>query len=314
MKGGVATVIIVLAIIGVAIYFLWPYLSQLFAHKPSQFTPTYKNDIITIEEVYISNTKPYAGTEVIIELYVKNNGDLKVNRVKVKPDSDGFRITKLECEGTNPRDNICVFEGENAIESLDERKIAVTLQAPSKDIIKVSPIPLSIYFYVEYDYSGYRTANIPIIDGTTRTKPMSKFSVSTPSYGPIVLSFELVPRRETKVDKTVIKEYWGVPNQPFEIKFSFEDIVKKGRQVNITKGNIRLNITEPLREAPPCDFERKDNLLLSNKDILVPEEIICYFNSSEITQPEVTASIKAEFNYTYEFSRTETITVQPWPE
>jgi hypothetical protein len=260
----------------------------------------------------------------MISFSVRNKGDKKVDRVRVLIKHLGLSLLKLECEGTKPIDNnICMFNGTNAIDSLDERKVSITLQAPSPEIIKDTPLPLSVTFNIEYDYSGYRIANIPVIDGKTRTRPLGKFSQSNPSYGPILLEFGLAPKTETAIDKTIIREYWAVPNQPFEVTFDFKDIIGKARNVNISKENISVTITDPLEVSTPCNFEKKEReeleekttLLKPIKDVLVPEtKLMCYFVSSDITEPEITASIKAEFNYTYKFELTETFTVQPLPK
>jgi len=318
---GLAGAIIFLIIIGAGIFLLLPYISKI--RQPTIPTPEieYKNDIISIEDLYISNSKPYAGSPVIIEFLVQNNGDEKVDWVKVNfydiPEAeDGFKVKKLDCQDTQPQDNKCIFEGENAIDSLDLRKVSLTLEAPPEEVI-VSPLEFIIRYSIEYNYSGYRKATIPIIDAETRLKPLGKFTESKSSYGPIQLDFELVPRGETKIETQVVKEYWGVPNQPLEIKFSFNDVVKKAKSINITKGNVKLNISNLTEtEMYPCDFNRTGDTLVSTRDVLVSKEkLLCYFlNSSVILQPEISTMVSAEFIYNYEFKDSQKITVQPIPE
>jgi len=316
MKGQAAVVIIILVVVGVAIYFFWPQISQLFppSGNGGVVTPEYKNDIMEIQDIYISNLKPYAGTKVQIKFWIKNNGDREVEKVKVNfYNLPGFENPEISCElpSEPSTTHSCVLENMG---SLDQREVSLTLDA-SKEIM-AKPEAFKISYSIEYNYPGYRIANIPFIDGVTRTHPMNKFSESGANYGPIVLNFELQVRKEINVGEQVIKEHWAEPNLPFEVTFNFKDVVGKASpKVNILNESIRLNVSQFLTKTEPCDFKIKNDILISTKDVLVPGKLICFFiNSSAIDQPETLVSIKAEFNYTYKFGGSKTFTIQPLPE
>jgi hypothetical protein len=325
MKGQAAVAIIVIVIIGVALYFFWPQINELISTgNGGVIIPEYENDIISVEDLYVSNKKPYADTPVTIKFFVKNNGDEKVEKVRVNfYDLPGFEDPEISCD--QPSDPIdthgCIFK---EMESLEMREVVLTLKAPPSEII-FSPEVFKISYNIKYNHSGYRIANIPIIDGKTRETPMGEFSVSDTGYGPIVLDFELQAQKEIQIDEKIIKKYWAVSDQPLEVRFSFEDIIGKADQVNILEKDIKLEVIGPLNRSEPCDFsmegeiahepsEAGSTLLVSTKNITVPEELLCFFTPKQIDMPETTASIKAQFNYTYEFFKSISFEIQPLPE
>jgi len=298
----------------------------------------YSNDIITVEERVVSTLNPYAGSTTTIDFLVQNNGD-RIEGVDVEVnffDIPGFNVTRLHCQN-----NETLAEGIGCyfrhIPPLDVRKVALTLQAPPSDII-ATPTTFTLSYYIAYNYTGYRKADIPVIDDITRHEPIAKFSQSTPSYGPVVFDFEPPVGREKKEDGKIIKEYWGVQGRPFEVKMRIEHVgsssVGSVQPINISKGSVKLELKGDLRRAKgfPCNFcnatrpgdcpsEMQDVLigkdgryLFSEKDVIVPSELMCNFETTKTTQPEVIATIWAEFSYTYKYIRTETFTVQPIPK
>jgi len=318
-KGGAGKVIVVLVILAIALYFLWPYIQELIpsGNGNGPPPPEYSNDIITVEDIYISNLKPYSDSVTIMEFTIKNNGEMDVSNIEVNFfDIPGFTVEEITCEGEAPPANQvkCSQNEFGAIESMDTRRISLRLKAPSV----TSETSLIVSYSVKYDYSGYRKVDIPIIDGVTRKEPMTEFTQSTPTYGPIVLEMEPPVGRERKEDSTIIKEHWVVGEIPFEMKFNFRHIGSSSvgiikQPINISEGDIALTLTDIERNTPCPDF---DSALKSTKSVLIPgnEDLICYFRPETVPDPEVSATIIAEFNYTYEYIRTETFTVQPLPQ
>jgi len=322
-KGQVGKIIIILIIVGVLAYVFWPSIQKLLTTDGDQNgngQPQYKNDKITIESYSVSNTEPYEGSTVTIELWIKNNGDREVDDLEVNFfDVPGFDVTAINCDGTvtnNPTEIKCDSDDFDTIESMDIRMIVLTLKAP-EEIISSSQFTVS--YYIQYKYSGYRIANIPIVDGITRQTPLSTFSQSEATYGPILLEFESRIGRTRIEDGRTIKEYWSRMNEPFEVKMNFKHVGSSSigtiKPVNITKGNVKLDLNNSLVKRDPCNFEEKNSYLVSKKDILIPNTLICNFiNSSYFKEPESLAVINAEFNYTYEYIKTQTFTVKPMPE
>lgn len=305
-------------------------------------TTNYKNDIITVEDYSISTMNPYVGSMTTIEFSIKNNGDETVKEVEVNFfDRPGFSVDELFCEGIEefklgsgnscesdsgcPANEFCDLSVKKCyngclftnIESLDFRTIGLTLKAKSSGTYTVS-------YSVDYGYSGFRKADIPIIDGVTRKSPIATFSQSTSTYGPVTLEFEPPVGRETKEGSKVTKEYWIVGDRPFEVKMNFEHVgsssVGSIQPVVISIGNVKLDLRGSLAIGQsgttklPCDFSEYGNLLFSDKDLEVPGELTCNFQSASTVELETMATIWAEFNYTYKYIKIETFSIQSLEE
>jgi len=303
----------------------------------------YKNDIITVEDYSVSSLNPYVGSMTTLDFIIKNNGDKKVEWAEVIFfDRPGFNVNELFCEGTKElkfgsgtaceSDSDCPVNTNEFcdlsvkkcykgclftdIESLDFRAVSLTLNANS-------PGTYAISYSVKYEYSGFRKADIPVIDGITRKEPIAKFSQSTPTYGPVVMDFEPPVGRQRKEDDKVIKEYWIVGDRPFEVKMNFKHVGSSSvgtiQPVNISKGNVKLDLRRSLiigvhdTTKLPCDFYEENNFLFSKKDVLVPEKLLCNFQSTPLEGPETMATIWAEFSYTYKYIKTENFNVKPLP-
>jgi len=352
---GIGKAIIVLIILGVALYFLWPYLQELISTGGHNYHPPIKckSDIITVEGSTISNSNPYSGSTTTLTFLIKNNGDRVLDDVEINFfNVPGFNVSELRCEinemfgsKRSCNSNADCQSGEQIgefcdltakkcykgclykeIDPTDTRETSLVLQVPPVN----SPTPLAISYYIRYNYSGYRTANIPIIDGVYRTRPFSQFSQSTPGCSPVVLEFESRVGSERREDSKIIKEYWSRVNEPFEVKMNFKHVGSSLlgiiQPVNLTAGSVKLDLNNSLIKASgPCNFcditesdcpvKKDSNYLFSKKNVLVPGTLICNFeNSSFFQEPEMTAVINAEFNYIYQFTRTERFTVQPLPK
>ena len=281
----------------------------------------YKNDIITIEDYYVSNVEPYPDEVVTIEFLVQNNGEATVPRVEIGfPTHPGFEITELFCEGGSIMDDdACVFDSSTQfgeIESLDSRRVLIELK--TIDVKLLDPQSYTTYYYVKYIHTGFKEMNIPIIDGTTITEPQSQYSESSSTYGPIQMSFELVPRGESVVDGRTTKKYWGVGEMPFKVEMHFTHVGSSSigtiSDPRIEAGNVKIDLRNSLTATRPCDFyaegDDTDSVLISDDDVKIPGELSCNFMSVQFDDPETTATIKAEFDYEYRFGNYEQFEIQ----
>ncbi len=235
----------------------------------------FKNDIVTVENYFVSNKAPYEKSNTNIEFEIHNNGDQKIPYLEVEFfDLPGFAIDEsvkgLDCNepiGERAKDAAgkllpkCIFTDNNALEILDARSIALQLKS-TEDVD--SPTPHTVSFAVRYVYFGSRDVSIPVIDGQTRKQPLTKFRQSDPSVGPIVLDMDPSIEREIAVGDKTIKENWAIGGSnplPFLAKFKFKHvgtIKEKIKDVNILATSVRLNVLG-LKTEECTDFCQKDD-------------------------------------------------------
>jgi len=290
----------------------------------------YSDDIITIGDYYVSNKNPYPNSPVIMEFYIENNGEDKVTRAEVGfPNYPGFNPESFElsCEATEAVDldgdadsvrEACVFED---LDPQDSRRVLLT--ANTIDSNPITPKKYTIYYYVEYDYSGFRKIDIPVIDNNQKEMPSAEYSQSTSTYGPIELEFDLPARGEKVVGGETVTEYWGVKEVPFNVEFNFDHVGSSSigsiRDTVIEPGDVVLDLRDSLIVATDsegnvlnCDFvEGEDGKLYSDKEIEVPEKMDCTFVSTDFEDPETTASIWVSFDYEYHYDLSEQFELQP---
>lgn len=307
----------------------------------------FKNDIVTIDNYFVSNVAPYEKGETSIQFDIHNNGDRKIPYLEVEFfDIPGFEIVSnsLKCE-PEPISRVsgskCIFAendvDKNALEPLDARSI--TIQLNSTENIS-SPTPHTISFAVRYIYFGSGQASIPVIDGVTRKQPLTKFRLSDPSVGPIVSDIDPSIEREVVVGDKTIKENWAIGGAnplPFSAKFKFKHIgtIEKVKDVNISQYNVRFGISG-LDVSDSCgdfkafgpgaitdkfeidgvtyQFPAKGTSYFSTKHVLVPFDILSCTFKPNINQPEYSASISVFFTYKYEFIKSQDFVVQPLPK
>jgi hypothetical protein len=268
----------------------------------------YKNDLISLEHFSVYPKNPYAGSIVTLQFYVKNNGNLPVERASVEFSLAGgaFSVQELRCQDGTSSGNSCQFTN---LELLDMKKVTFVIKAPT-DIKALTPFTIS--YKVSYDTSSYRQANIPIVDGVERTAPSTKYKESSPTYGPIQADFEPPVGMETIENNKVIKEYWGTEGQPFLLKVNFKDVasstVGKAKKFTLPAGAVSLTLNNvQAASGLPCDFEGG----VSKKEVKVPGSLFCNFIPSDLTQVEGTAVIGVNFDYTYEYEKSITLNVMP---
>ncbi len=312
--------------------------------------PTLKNDVIAIENYFVSSVSPYENTPVILQFDIVNNGDQSTPYSEVEFfDVPGFSINSLKCEPSHVSrsgvNNKCFFDGNAFLEPLDRRTITVGL-TPNEQIS--SPTPHTVSIAVRYVYFGSRDVSIPVIDGQTRTKPLSSFRENEPSVGPVVLNIDPSLERSVQVGDKTIHENWAVGGStplPFLVRFEFKHIGSlKERILDINVSDLRLDLGGLSAEGicdfcipsegcnHPIEFYVPDlsagyfqniNVLkdmlddydhFSKKSVRIPtESLICTFKPVPSPQPEYSATISAMFAYKYEIIKTQDFVIQPLP-
>jgi len=273
--------------------------------QPSGNEVKYKNDIITVEQTIISNSNPSPGSSTSVNILLKNNGDKTVENVKVSFNNIvGLGLKELYCEEGEKEGNSCIFSFEKG----DTKSITVILEVPEQTIR--NPF---IEYTVSYPYEGYREASIPIVSDISRT-PIGKFSQSSPSIGPVLLEFEFPVQRTTTIDKQVIKEYWVIGNEPFELKIKLRYVgtITNYDPIKIEKNNFVIDLKNSFEKASElyCEFEEYGGKLSPKEDVKVPSEFVCNLKSTLTPEPEAMGSISAEFSYTFQFRKREVFSVK----
>lgn len=300
-------------------------LSGCLSNQNASIGPSYSNDVVTIEDYYVSNLNPYADTQVEIDFLLQNNGERPVSHLTLDVNAPpGMQIASLTCQGITSADitggKECVYNYANsrdAIQPFDVRSVSLILQTPSQQMV-LKPTPFTVSYSVQYSYVGYRKADLPVVDGVTLRKATSTYSESTPSYGPIRMDFSIPARAEHVEGEQVVKEYWGVKGEPFEVAFAFTDVASQAYKASspaIGVGAIRLDTKGSLQIAPglPCDFN--PTTWTSNREVdKLPGQLRCSFVSNDFVEPQIFATLWANFTYNYGFAKTQTFQVQPLSE
>jgi len=274
---------------------------------------SYKNDIITQESLSVFPTNPYAGGVTTIQFLVQNNGDKNVERAVVDffdLAAGAFKVHDLQCEdGQKIGDAACQF----SIEPQDYKKFILKLQAPSKGINAKTDFTIS--YSISYDYSGYRQADVPVIDTSMQKPNLLNYRESRPSYGPVQAEFEPPIGMTRQVEGRTVTEYWATRGQAFFARINFKDVAKvsatSGKAVNmvIPKGQVSLvlegvNIVEDLQ----CDFDSSGK---PKDDVRIPDSLYCSFMPNDFEQMEAKVSLGITFSYAYTYSKSLLLSVLP---
>ncbi len=341
MRGSSAVTIVAIIVVIAGIGFF--ALQYLPGGIPS-VNINYKNDVIAIEDVFLSNSKPYEGTDTTLQFNVVNNGDKKVKNVILTFESTGggFDAIKnpsdLKCADVDPQAITYTVDGKevpeykkcvfNEIDSLGLKHISLTLHA----VETLTDSPYNIKYSVQYDYIGQRIATIPIIDSSTRSRPISRFSQSTSSIGPLVLEFQAGEAREFTEGGKKVTGYWLEYGTSAEVKMNLKNIgIGSNDDIRVNEKTFTLDTKGTLSSSGVCNFvvdaQKNDGLLYYCRNlnpsgsgcdlgqpmrpVKLPAQLSCNFNPSQkLSAPEVSATILASFDYTYKFTKTQQVTVR----
>jgi len=288
----------------------------------------YKNDVITVEN-YVAETEPVPGGVAIIKFDVMNNGDRTVPKAVVNFfDTKGLKTT-VKCNGGfSLSDSSCEYDN---IPSLESRSFTITFQIPSKEDIQ-GPIKLAVNYEIAYNYQGARRMTLPIIDPSVK-QPLTQYSISDPSIGPIVADFDAPVGRTTVQNNQQVKEYWGIKGNSFQIKMKFSSVASSTvgdmKPVNLTAGKISLKLNGvSVDQNRRCDFRGSTGTIYSSYDITVSSNsgtfgisgtpssggmsmLVCNFIPANFPQLYKTIAIDANFQYEIQILRSETFAINP---
>jgi hypothetical protein len=298
--------------IPILVLFCIVFLSGCVSNQDTQKT-FFQNDVIKLEEYSVSAAEMYEGGITKLEFVVQSYADQDVRNVEVNFfDHKPFEILQLKCEDQESTDGKCFFD---KIEFINSKRVSVTFRAPTSI---GSATTVQTRFSVKYDYTGYKRANIPIVDGVNRKEPKTKYKESSVSYSPIQIIFDPPVGKSIQEGDKMVKVYWGVDDQPFELGVNFKHVgsstVGEIRPTKIQQGKLSIEL-DHLEVAPDlrCDFEQSGNKLISKDEINVPGKRVCTLKP--VFQPgdqmEVTAFVDASFDFTYEFRKTQTFKIYP---
>ena len=271
------------------------------------------NDIVRLKDYEVSTINPYPGSETVISFWLENTNDKDVT-VTV----DFFNVpsnlnAELSCGGYRavavPPYRCSIF-----LAAFDSKPVKLDMSMPRDNIL--SPVPYTIVYSINYTWTGYRSANVPIIDGVTRKEPTSQFLQSLPSYGPVHVEFQLPVGRTYKTDKETITEHWGLMGRSFEIKMNFKHVGNPQGDIEepfvITPDKIKVITTNVVIARDPvyCAFDRATKLYPLKLE--VPGELACNFEPMGTpVNGELEGIVAVDYTYNYKFTRTETIIEQP---
>lgn len=273
----------------------------------------FKNDVITIENYVVDDVAPYADSLTTVRFDIKNNADNLISQIDVVLfDVPGFEVYDIKCQKIKAGDiplekSGCRFAD---LEPLDTRSVSLFLRAKLID----SPTPYTVSFSIKYLHKGSREVLVPIIDGITKKEPSFQFTQSETTLGPIF--FDILPQleREKILDGKTIKLYWGITGQSFITKFvmkdrsSITDVKIKPTLVDV--GNIEISKSESLKFEKPCDFDEQGRSKVPVNTTF--NTLICNFKPEGKTT-EYTSTITVNFDYSYEFIKSQDFVVQPKP-
>lgn len=266
-------------------------------------------NVITIDNYYVQNLKPLAGTTTMIEFEVNKKGRGTGDAIVDFFDTSGMIPLGLKCQ--SPADvygTRCVLR--NMVYN-DNRLITLTLQAPTRSLIK-SETQYKVSYYVQHDYLSESSAMITVWDGLSITKPKTTFTAGNPTDGPIQLEFSQPSSGTSKGSDIPYRK-----DVPFEMKITVKNIANGfiSPQV-IGPGRLTINkdglmVAKSEGQILQCDFDETGSMLVSRKTATLPATFTCYLVAVDYFNSYKTYTLSASFPYTYQYKNTETFTVVP---
>jgi len=132
--GTVIAILFILLVAGIALFILWPSIQELLsgAGNPppgGNNLPSYKNDALTVENIYVSPSNPYVGSLVNLRFNLQSNVEYPLENVEVNFfDLKGLGVERLKCNGVPSDTSVCTFAD---FDSLDFKPIELTIKTDS---------------------------------------------------------------------------------------------------------------------------------------------------------------------------------------
>lgn len=311
--GAIAALIIASIVMGVVVYSILQ--GDLFVLRPAA---AYSNNVVTIQDLTITDAEPLEGSETTIAFLVRNNGDKTIKQVDVSfIDAPFFDKGKMRIQ--------CGFESSLSsgskcsltdLEPFDAQIVQAVL--PALKLPVESDQKTSIKFKVSYSFQASREANIPIVEDRELVPPSSRYTISTAPISPIQVNID-PPVGLTRIegDRKIVENF-ARKGKPFKVKFSFFDAT-----------GISKDAAEPVVFPPVSDklslelvdfrIEVCDKLNSNGKpliDLEVPFTIECSFVSTVTEQIPtfVLGKIIVNYNFDYSFTRSLSVTIKKLPK
>ncbi len=303
--------LILLIVIVAAVYFVYTSFKFPPNHlPPSDYhppQPTYSNDVISLEDIKISGAKLYPGMEFSLSFFLKNNGERKVKNLMVNFFSPSFEesvlsLQNLTCEDSTPSHTRCSWD---ELESLSSKYVELRLRAGREE--STSPVPYTLRYLVRYDYDTFRTAEVPIIDGTTVTEPKRGFSLSEPDYSPVQVDVRLEGEKD-----------YAIQGRPFMLTITLTDVGTMGKRSTATIDAIEIKFpSQYISQEGYCDLKcGNDRCSVSEKFVLSKKEPLifrCQLIPKKLKGVwQFIAHVTVSANFTYGFEEEEKIVVLPY--
>lgn len=270
-------------------------------------------DPITITDYFVSRTNPFADSIVTLKFKVNNNAKETIPEVRINFfDTQGLTITDVLCSyGCDNSGNEIILR---SLIPFDSRQLSITFQTPSSAVI-ISPTKHTVKFSLSYQFSGTREAQIPIV-ANLNIVPTTKYIVSDPSDGPVVVDFEPPVGSEKFVRSSTTKVNYATEGELLEFRMRFRHVGSVSGAVvpfKIQKENVRIEMVGFVNAGKGrCDLEGSGNFLFPSEDVKVPDtELICNFEAQSFGSIESTGQIKVSYDYLYEIRREQVFNIQP---
>lgn len=304
MQAQVAILSIVILIVGALLF-----LSKLNIEN-TQPSLTYSNDLISIENVFVSNPYPIPGENITLSFYLKSNSPYELSPSVIFFDFQDLSLEKLSysrkgkkypCWIKNDKSyGACNFE----ISPFDIVLVNAMFRIPG-----VEKLPLvsegkkdyrTIRFEVRYETRGEKEIFLPITPNINKA-PSLQYSESKSSWGPLQLLISFPGRSEG---------VYGVSGMPLPISFSLSNLGTQGISLPISVKKLNISYPEALMEYSSCSIvPKKEGSSLIFANLKTGKQVNCIFYIKEINEEKL-ARILFEYEYTYSFFYQKNLQIQ----
>jgi hypothetical protein len=144
------------------------------------------------------------------------------------------------------------------------------------------------------------------------SEPQNKYTISDPSVGPIAVDFEPPVGAETRQGNQVVKEYWGVKGDSFEVRMNFKQAIQTNVLTNISGSRIKIKLQGlSIDSKSNCDFNSGLTAKFTVPVGQTQTPLSCFFTATPFSTSETMTVIDVNFAYTFETIKDETFTVTP---
>ncbi|MCS7123623.1 MAG: hypothetical protein RMJ17_03585 [Candidatus Aenigmarchaeota archaeon] len=226
------------------------FLAGCIEQRSSTFLPPVclEPEGITLENYRVSNLDVRAGETTHISFTLTNNCRIPstIKNMKIV-DLSAFDEYVITCDNIKEINKPLTV----TLQPFQSKPCTISLRAPTEI---TTNIPVTIIFAYSFDLINTKSVLLPVIDDITVKRPHSKYQESLEKFG--YVDFEVLPPvGNIKVEKDrVVKEYWGVVNQPFKLEFYLIPRVRQER-VEYTIKEVKV---EPKESKETLDYNCGD--------------------------------------------------------